>query len=73
MKYSPHQRGDLVLITGVGEAYPFIRVHALLEALQSYFNDVPILVMYPGSFDGHELRLFNLLKPNAYYRAFSEI
>ncbi len=73
MKYEPHQRGDLVLITGVGEAYPFIRVHALLEALQSYFNDVPILVMYPGSFDGHELRLFNLLKPNAYYRAFSEI
>ena len=73
MQYEPHEPGDVILITGVGEAYPFIRVHALLEALQSYFNDVPILVMYPGSFDGHELRLFNLLKPNAYYRAFSEI
>lgn len=73
MKYEPHEPGDVILITGVGEAFPFIRVHALLEAMRKYFNDVPILVMYPGTFDGRNLKLFDKLAPNPYYRAFSTI
>lgn len=71
MQYEPHKLGDVILITGVGEAFPFIRVHALLDAMQPYFSDVPILVMYPGTFDGHYMRLFDKLSPNAYYRAFN--
>ena len=50
MQYEPHEPGDVILITGVGEAFPFIRVHALLDAMQPYFSDVPVLVMYPGTF-----------------------
>lgn len=73
MQYEPHMSGDVILITGVGEAFPFIRVHALLDAMQPYFSDVPILVMYPGIFDGRNLRLFDKLKPNSYYRAFNII
>ena len=73
MQYAPHEPGDVILITGVGEAFPFIRVHALREARQPYFSDVPILVMYPGEFDGHHLKLFNRLQPNDYYRAFNII
>ena len=73
IQYSPHERGDVLMLTGVGDAFPFMRVHALLEALQPYFSDIPILVMYPGNFDGHSLRLFNCLKPNDYYRAFNLI
>ncbi len=53
--------------------FPFMRIHTLLEALQPYFSDVPILVMYPGEFDGHHVKLFNRLKPNDYYRAFNVI
>ena len=71
MKYDPHQEGDVILIAGVGEAFPFIRVHSLLEAMQPYFSDVPVLVMYPGTFDGHYVKLFNKLRPNSYYRAFN--
>ncbi len=70
MDYSPHQLGDVVMLTGVGEAYPFVRVHSVLEAMQTSFSDVPILVMYPGTFDGRFVRLFNKLQ-NPYYRAFS--
>ncbi len=73
MQYEPHNYGDVILITGVGEAFPFIRVHSLLEAMQPYFSDVPILVMYPGTYDGHYVRLFDKLKPNSYYRAFNII
>ena len=73
MQYGPHQNGDVLLITGVGEAYPFIRVHALLDAMQPHFSDVPVLVMYPGSYDGHYVSLFDKLTPNPYYRAFNVI
>lgn len=73
MKETPHKLGDVILITGVGEAFPFIRVHDLLNAMQSDFSDVPVLVMYPGSFDGRYVKLFNELTPNPYYRAFNVI
>ncbi len=69
--YPCHERGDVLLITGVGDVFPFMRVHALLEALQPHFSDIPILVMYPGEYDGHYLRLFGRLTPNDYYRAFN--
>lgn len=71
MQYAPHQRGDVLMLTGVGEVFPFMRVHKLLEAMQPYFSDIPILVMYPGEFDGHQLKLFSQLRPNDYYRAFN--
>lgn len=69
-----HVRGeDVLLITGVGDVFPFMRVHVLLQALQPYFTDIPILVMYPGSYDGTQITLFNRLKPNAWYRSFNII
>mgnify|MGYP004723892797 FL=1 len=64
---------DLLMITGVGKAFPFIRVHALLNTIQEDLNDKPIVVLYPGTFDGHYVKLFNQLKPNEYYRAFNMI
>lgn len=73
MQYSPHEKGDVLMLTGVGDVFPFMRVHSLLEAMQPYFYDIPILVMYPGEFDGHTLKLFNCLEPDYYYRAFSMI
>ena len=56
MQYSPHQKGDVLLLTGVGDVFPFMRVHALLEAVQPAFSDIPIVVMYPGTFDKRNLR-----------------
>ena len=64
IQYEPHRRGDVLLLTGVGDVFPFMRVHSLLGALQPHFSDIPILVMYPGEFDGHNLKLFGRLKPN---------
>jgi len=62
---------DVLLLTGVGDVFPFMRVHKMLEAIQPYFGSVPILVMYPGVFDGSYVRLFDKLTPNPYYRAFN--
>ena len=73
IQYKPHAKGDVLMLTGVGEVFPFVRIHNLLEALQPYFSDIPIVVMYPGEFDGYHVKLFNRLRINDYYRAFSEI
>ena len=73
IQYEQHKPGDVLMLTEVGEVFPFMRIHTLLEALQPYFSDVPILVMYPGEFDGRHVKLFNRLAPNDYYRAFNVI
>ena len=64
---------DVLMLTGVGKVFPFMRIHSLLEALQPYFSKTPILVMYPGTFNKYQVQLFNRLKPNDYYRAFKAI
>lgn len=68
------KEGDVLLITGVGEAYPFIRAHDVLNAIQPQeLNSIPIVVLYPGSFDGRDVYLFNKLPKQDYYRAFNAI
>lgn len=73
MDWTPHQYGDVLLITGVGEVYPFMRVHNILNNMQSTFRDVPVVVAYPGVYDGRSLSLFSKLADGHYYRAFDLI
>lgn len=61
---------DMLLLTGVGAAYPMLRSHTLLAALQPVMKATPLVMFYPGRYDGHTLRLFNQLTDNNYYRAF---
>lgn len=71
MEYEPHRHGDIVIITGVGEIYPFLRVHSFLESIQHMFEDVPVVVMYPGKYDGQTLVLFNKFFDANHYRSFA--
>ena len=63
--------GDVLLLTGVGAVFPFMRVHNLLEKLQPRIGDIPIVVLYPGAYTGYDIKLFDLLPANPYYRAFN--
>lgn len=69
MSYSPHNDSDVVVIYGVGDVFPFLRLHVLLESMHTNFSDVPVLIFYPGEFSGYQLKLFNKLTPSDYYRA----
>ena len=71
--WAPHKLGDVLIITGIGEVCPFMRVHNILNNMQSAFRDVPVVVAYPGTFDGGSLSLFGKLKDGNYYRAFDLI
>ena len=71
MKYEPHERGDVLFITGVGKIYPFMRSHKMLNSMQHLFEDIPIVMFYPGSFNGKDLGLFGKFLDGHYYRAFN--
>ena len=72
---------DLVLISGIGSAYPLLRSHALLSNLHAIMGQTPLVMFYPGRYDTQTLRLFGKTglaggstekrkKKTNYYRAF---
>lgn len=61
---------NLVIMTGVGNAWPLLRSHTLLNNLHPLMNGTPLVVFYPGIYDGERLSLFGRLGDNNYYRAF---
>ncbi|MFZ1537461.1 MAG: DUF1788 domain-containing protein [Chromatiaceae bacterium] len=61
---------DLVLVSGVGSAYPLLRTHNLLNNLHHLMGSTPLVLFYPGVYDGQSLRLFGTLQDKPYYRAF---
>lgn len=62
---------DIVLISGVGSVLPVMRAHSLLNALHGRLGHKPLVLFYPGSYDGQSLTLFERIAGNHYYRAFS--
>ena len=52
------QQPDLVLVSGVGSAYPMIRTHELLNNLQQHMGLTPLVMFYPGVYDKITLKLF---------------
>lgn len=70
MKYDNHKKGDIVIVSGVGKIYPFTRMHTMLENIADEFKDVPVVVFYPGRYDGKTLTLFNKFFDDNHYRSF---
>jgi len=64
------EQHDLLLVSGVGSVYPLLRVHTLLNNLHAVMGQTPLVLFYPGRYDGQALRLFGKLTNANYYRAF---
>ena len=62
---------NIVFLTGIGQVYPFIRSHSVLNNLQNSIKDRPTVMFFPGIYDGTSLSLFGKLKDDNYYRAFN--
>lgn len=65
---------DILFLTGIGEVFPYIRSHNVLNNLQSVVTGKPMLVFFPGRYEqsdtlGSSLVLFGRLKDDQYYRA----
>ena len=68
---------NLLLLSGVGSVWPMLRAHNLLNCLHTVMGQTPLVMFYPGTFDGTTLRLFGRITTSPagpgkkpYYRAF---
>jgi hypothetical protein len=66
----------VMFLSGVGEIFPYIRSHTILNNLQSTAKDKPTVMFFPGAYtqsleNGASLDLFGLLHDDKYYRAFN--
>jgi len=67
---------DVLFLSGIGEVFPYIRSHNVLNNLQSTAKDNPTVMFFPGEYrhsleQGASLELFGLLHDDKYYRAFN--
>lgn len=67
---------DVLFLTGVGEVFPYIRSHNVLNNLQSTAKEKPTVMFFPGNYThtletGASLDLFGKLHDDKYYRAFN--
>lgn len=67
---------DVLFLSGIGEVFPYIRSHNVLNNLQSTAKEKPTILFFPGKYthsleDGASLDLFGLLHDDKYYRAFN--
>lgn len=67
---------DVLFLSGIGEVFPYIRSHNVLNNLQSTAKDQPTVLFFPGEYKqsaefGASLNLFKLLEDDKYYRAFN--
>jgi hypothetical protein len=69
-------RFDMMFIAGVGEVFPYIRSHNILNNLQKVAKEKPTVMFFPGDYkhsleSGASLELFEKLRDDKYYRAFN--
>lgn len=67
---------DVLFLSGIGEVFPYIRSHNVLNNLQSTAKNQPTILFFPGEYrhsleHGASLELFGLLHDDKYYRAFN--
>ena len=71
-----HCEFEVLFLSGVGEVYPYIRSHNVLNNLQSTAKEKPTVMFFPGAYthsleSGASLDLFGRLHDDKYYRAFN--
>lgn len=60
----------VIFLVGIGKCYPILRSHKILNNLHQSLDHVPVVLFYPGEYDGQEFVLFSSIKDDNYYRAF---
>lgn len=61
---------QFVILTGLGNAWPLVRGHELMSALQDVMGFTPLLMFYPGNYSGYDLSPLAGINSRNYYRAF---
>ncbi len=59
---------DFLFIDGVGNVFPFIRSHSILNNIDELSQSSNIILFFPGEYDNLQLRLFGKIFDENYYR-----
>ena len=65
------KENQIIFITGVGKAWPIVRSHKVLNNLHPVIENNPLIMFFPGNYDGASLSLFDEIHDDNYYRAFA--
>ncbi|MCW7552864.1 DUF1788 domain-containing protein [Endozoicomonas gorgoniicola] len=60
---------NLLLLHGVGSAYPLICVHSLLSSLQSHLKKITVVLFFPGEYNEHSFKLLNQFEESPHYHS----
>lgn len=63
----------VVMLIGIGKCYPLLRSHMLLNNLHQKMDTAPVVLFFPGFYNGRQPCLFSTIKDGNYYRAFKLI
>ncbi|MEA3491337.1 MAG: DUF1788 domain-containing protein [Campylobacterota bacterium] len=69
-KLAKENPSGMIFLTGIGQVFPYIRSHTILNNLQNSIKERPTVMFFPGTY-GKDLSLFGTLKDDNYYRAFN--
>lgn len=61
---------SIVVLTGIGEIYPLVRAHSILNKMHLVYTKRPVIMMYPGEYDRLRLTILDTNRDANYYRAF---
>jgi len=61
---------DFIMVSGLGNAWPLLRGHEFLSAMQDVMGHTPLVLFYPGTYSGLNLQPFGEVESRNYYRAF---
>lgn len=64
------KQNEVIFLTGVGEIFPLLRSHKILNVLQQQLDQVPLIMFFPGTYTGRSLDVFDVVHDDNYYRAF---
>ncbi len=67
------EANQIIIITGIGKCYGIVRGHTILNNLHSIITKNPVIMFFPGTYNGQSFKLFNVLENDNYYRAFQFI
>ncbi|RKJ05438.1 DUF1788 domain-containing protein [bacterium D16-54] len=68
LEHTPEE--SVVFLTGIGKCFPILRAHKVLNNLHQVMDHCPVVLFYPGKYNGNSLNIFNEMKEDNYYRAF---
>lgn len=66
---APKERKVYLLINGVGEVYPYLRVSSFMKRIEQHVKNFKIITFYPGTYQSSNYNLFGKLNDDNIYRA----